>query len=104
MSLKHTGQNVGDNTDDTNEGPVSTDGTKVTGVSKILSDKQIQDHSRASSSGWPVIEDYMSRHDHRMVKDVADDIDTLLVFVSSVYYLSYVIVLIRCRLVYFPLY
>ncbi|KAJ3524188.1 hypothetical protein NM688_g8605 [Phlebia brevispora] len=32
------------------------------------------------SSGWPVVEDYMRKHDDRMIKDFADDIDTLLVF------------------------
>jgi hypothetical protein len=33
-------------------------------------------------SGWTGIEDYMLKHDTVRMKDHADDIDTLLVFVS----------------------
>lgn len=35
-----------------------------------------------SLNGWSAIENYVQKHDSGMVKDYADDIDTLLVFVS----------------------
>lgn len=41
-----------------------------------------QHSSGATLSGWTGIEHHMAKHDTGMVKDYADDIDTLLVFVS----------------------
>lgn len=40
--------------------------------------------AQASSqpSGWPAVEEYVQEHDESMVRDYADDVDTLLVFVS----------------------
>ena len=34
--------------------------------------------------GWAGIEDHLMKHDSRVLKDHAEDIDTLLVFVSSI--------------------
>lgn len=35
------------------------------------------------TSGWAFMEEYNRRHDTSFVKDFAEDIDTMLVFVSS---------------------
>ena len=34
--------------------------------------------------GWDAIQEYMLSHDEDMIRDLVDDIDTLLVFVSTV--------------------
>ena len=45
------------------------------------------------SSGWNEIEEHLKKYDESVIRDLADDIDTLLVFVSA-------LVLVFIRLVY----
>lgn len=47
-----------------------------------------QDKSALPPKGWPAIEDYMLSHDEEWIDDFADDIDTMLVFVSILLRLS----------------
>ena len=42
------------------------------------------DYPQSHSSGWNAIQTHMLAHDEDMIGDFADDIDTLLVFVSGV--------------------
>ena len=55
-------------------------------------------------SGWSAIENYLQKHDLGVVQDYADDIDTLLVFVSLLDYAAPCLLMFFGRLDSSPLY